>query len=60
MIQFPSTKTCGGCNKTKDMVTGFNRVATDLRLYKNLCKECEAMNAAKFNRPVMTMAVQNY
>jgi hypothetical protein len=57
MIAFPKTKTCGGCGKTKDMLTEFNRVTADLRFYKNICKECEALGAAKFKRPVMTMDI---
>ena len=48
MIQFPQNKTCGGSGKTKHMLTEFSRVQHDPRFFKNLCKECEALGAAKF------------
>jgi hypothetical protein len=54
-IQMPFQRQCG---KTKSMDLDFNRVDTDPRFRKRICRSCEELNARKF-RPVMTMAVQN-
>ena len=56
MITFPNSKTCGGCGKTKPL-TEFNRVKHDPRFFKNLCKECEAVGAAKFKNVVRPLCV---
>ena len=52
-------KICGACSKSKNL-DAFNRVPADPRFRKNVCQSCEELNNRKFNRPVMTMAVQNY
>jgi hypothetical protein len=55
----PYSKICGACGKSKNLEE-FNRVKADPRFRKNVCIECENLNDRKFNRPVTTMAVQNY
>ena len=56
-IAMPFQKQCGMCGKTKSMELDFNRVDTDPRFRKRICKSCEEINQRKF-RPVMTMDIQ--
>jgi hypothetical protein len=56
-IAMPFQKQCGMCGKTKSMDLDFNRVDTDPRFRKRICKSCEEINQRKF-RPVMTMDIQ--
>ena len=53
----PFKKQCGMCGKTKSMDLDFNRVNTDPRFRKRICKSCEEINQRKFP-PVMTMDIQ--
>ena len=41
------------CGKTKSMEVDFNRVDTDPRFRKRICKTCEEINQRKFKPQVV-------
>jgi len=52
-MAMPFQKPCGMCGKTKSMELDFNRVDTDPRSRKRICKSCEELNARKFKPQVV-------
>jgi hypothetical protein len=58
-ITMPYSKIRGACSQSKNL-EAFNRGTADPRFRKNICIECKNLNNRKFNRPGLTMAVQEY